>query len=278
MDFLKNHYEKIILSLTLVLVTAGAAWLALQAVSVRGEIDGLGKLAVPNVKPSDEAVTNLYLQALTNGRAPQTVDFDGSTHKIFNPEKILEIRATREKYSAKDLGPKALEIRVIRPLSLKIRVQQRTVRDRTSISAYVTPAYELGRYGQERKVSAREGKSLRFGSIVTQSRRIQVDVIKINMDPEDPTALYMDIDFSFGGGVPERVRIPAGKDGWERHITYEADMYYPPQEREYPRTRVGHQFLFGADTNTVIQVTGEDVTVRQSSNQKRVTIKKSATP
>jgi hypothetical protein len=278
MDFLKNYYEKIILSVTLVLVTAGAVWLALQAVGVRNEVKGLKDLAIPVVNPGTNSVIPTYDEALTNGRAPQSVDFDGSDHKIFNPEKILERTMDRVKFPFDALGAKALEIREIRPLPLKIRIEQRTVRDRTSISAYVTPAYEAGRTGQERKASAREGKSIRFGAGVTQFRRITVDVVKIHMDPKDPAAAYMDIDFSMGGGVPERIRIMSGKEGWSRHITYEADMYYSPNKREYPSTRVGHRFMFGADTNTVIQVTEEDVTVRQSSNQKRVTIKKSSTP
>ena len=36
MDFLKNHYEKIVLSLVLIGLAAVGVWLALQAMAFRG--------------------------------------------------------------------------------------------------------------------------------------------------------------------------------------------------------------------------------------------------
>ncbi|MBG88281.1 MAG: hypothetical protein CMO80_15445 [Verrucomicrobiales bacterium] len=271
MEFLKNHYEKIILSLTLALVTAGAVWLALQSVQVRTEIEGLGQMAAPQVRVDTNSVTNVFLTALTNGRAPQQVDFDGADHKIFNAEKILERTLDKVKYPADKLGPKSLEIKEIRSLPLTIRVEQRTVRSRTSVYAYMRPAYEQGRYAVEKKTSIREGKAVRFGRTYTLQRQIVVNVEKINVDPENPDTLSVDFTFSMLGGAPEQFTVKA-KETWTRDLDFEADLYYPPEQRDFLKTRVGHIFTFGGDTNQVIQINEEGFTVRAFSNQKRVTV------
>ena len=112
MEFLKNHYEKIILSVVLVGLMGTAGFLALEAVGFRGVMAGTAGLAPKPADPSQSSRTNEFFTHLTNAKAPQEVDFDGN-HKIFSPEKIIKNPVTEEVFTASQVGPKNLIVRTI---------------------------------------------------------------------------------------------------------------------------------------------------------------------
>src|SRR4051812_1423954 len=123
MEFLKKHYEKILLSAVLLCLAVAAAWLP---VKIRQEKEELQKTIVnlpkpKELKPVDLSTNEVTLKRLQN---PPTVELSGA-HNLFNPVtwKIKPdgsfIKIIRE-------GVDALVITNIRPLFMELVFEKTT--------------------------------------------------------------------------------------------------------------------------------------------------------
>lgn len=271
MEFLKNHYEKMILSLVLIGLAGAAGWLALQSMSFRGTISAINEMA-PVPKPPDEINrTNEFFVALTNAKAPQEVDFDGA-HKIFNPEKILRRIGDTVLIPEGGIGPKNLEIQQIRPLRLRLRAESKLVVGKPRLYVHYLPEFEMGNYAKRwGKSTATEGRTIRLTGPVARARRVTLVVNKIGGDLLKPETLAIEMDLVVGAGLPEPV-VLQGTNVWDKEFEFEVDMFYPPLERNYTGIRMNAPLVFAGDTNTVIQITRDEVTLRATSNDKRITL------
>lgn len=272
MEFLKNHYEKIILSVVLVGLIGTAGFLALQSMGFRSMMTDTRELKPIPQKPSEASRTNEFNQALTNARAPQEVDFDGD-HKIFSPEKIIKNLATEEVLTAKQVGPKNLVVQAIQSHALSLQQEVRTLLDKKSLYVKYLPEYEYGavatRWG---KSTVREGRKINLSGPVSRSKGIELTVVKAPENLEDAAQIQTDLELVIGGGLPEKLTLQ-GEAIWKKDILFSAALYYPPTKQEYKEVRVGTPLVFAGDTNTVIQITESEVTMRATSNNKRTTIK-----
>jgi len=271
MEFLKNHYEKIILSLVLIGLAGAAGWLALQSMSFRSVIQGVNNMAPVPKKPDMTDQTNVFFVALTNAMAPQEVDFDGE-HKIFNPEKILRQVGTTTLIPQNKIGPKNLQIQNIRPMRLMLRAEPRLFGGKPRLYIQYLAEFETGTYANRwGKVNAAEGRTARLTSPVARNKRIALVVNRVAGDLLKPESLEIDLDLVVGAGLPEPVTLK-GTNTWEKEFEFEADLYYPPEQRNYTGVRLYTPLVFGGDTNTVIQITRDEVTLRAASNGKRTTL------
>ncbi len=274
MDFLKNHYEKIVLSLVLIGLAAVGVWLALQAMAFRGTIEATNALQPQPSPPGGIAETNQFFEALTNSKTPRRVDFDGD-HKIFNPEKILKNPRTRMVLPANDLGPKAIEVLKIRPLYLRTKLEMKKVRDRITINLHYLSEFEAGRYATRwNRTSLKAEKKIRMSSPLARMRQMQMLVNSVNMTPETPEQMSAELEFTIGAGLPQII-VLKGEEESKIALEYEADLHYPPdpENDEFKNVRKDKPLVFGGDTNTVMQVSSNAITLRALSNFKR-TIRK----
>lgn len=271
MEFLKNHYEKIILSVVLIGLAGSAGFLALQSMGFRSTMSDTRQLAPRPQAPSEASRTNEIFEALTNARAPQEVDFDGD-HKIFSPEKIIKNPITEEVFTAEQVGPKNVEVRAIHSHALNLVQEVRTLLEKSSLYIKYLAEFEYGtmatRWG---KTPAREGRPVRLSGTVSRSKQIQLTVVKVPPDLSNSAAIETELEIVIGGGLPEKILLQ-GTNIWRKDILFSTDLYYPPTKQEYKNVRVGTPLYFAGDTNTVIQITDKEVTVRASSNNKRTTI------
>lgn len=275
MEFLKNHYEKIILSVVLIGLIGSAGFLALQSMGLRSMMTELQTIKPMPSPPPTSSRTNDFNEALTNARAPQEVDYEGG-HKIFSPEKIIKNLQTEEVLVEGQVGPRNLEVRSITSHALNLVQETRTLLDKTSLYIKYLTEYEQGsmatRWG---KTSVREGRQVRLSGPVSRSKGIQLLVTKASedlSDLSDPTAIETELELTVGGGLPEKL-VLKGTNVWSKDILFSAHLYYPPTKRDYVGVRVGTPLRFAGDTNTIIQITDTEVTLRASSNNKRTTIK-----
>ena len=272
MEFLKNHYEKIILSIVLVGLVGTAGFLALEAVKFRAVMTGTGQLKPIPKDPDGASRTNEYFVNLTNAKAPQEVDFDGE-HKIFSPEKIIKNPITEEVFTAGQVGPKNLIVRTIHSHQLGLQQETRTLLDKTSLYIKYLVGYEYGaaatRWG---KSPAREDGQIRLSGAVSKARGMILTVRKISEDLTNPDLVETELELVMGGGLPEVIKLK-GTNAWMKDILFSADLYYPPTKQEYLNVRVGTPLYFAGDTNTIIQITESEVTMKAVSNNKRTTIK-----
>lgn len=272
MEFLKNHYEKILLSLVLIGLAGAAGMLAIQALEARSNMAALVELK-PNIrKPAPIDAVGSLAESLTNAKAPQRVDFDGA-HKIFNPEKILRNRNTGELIPNGEIGPKNLVVQQIRPLRLVVRAESKTVVGRKRLYLHYLAEFEYGSTGLRwnKRTISKEGSQIRLVGQSAKAKQMMFTVNKIG-DPEGE--LSVDLELTVGAGLPIPIQL-RGTNTWEREMEYAADLHYPPENRGFQNVRANQPLFppFAGDTNYVIQITRNAVTLRSLSNQKRITLR-----
>ena len=85
MEFFKNHYEKIVLGLMLLLMASGAVWLVVEAGSVQDRLKDYRGLTVDgNGKPPPTQDMETLKSLLNRATQPSQTDF-ANVHRVFNP-------------------------------------------------------------------------------------------------------------------------------------------------------------------------------------------------
>src|SRR5215831_815444 len=123
MDFLKKHYEKLILGLVLLGLAGAAAFLPIKINSEKSDLENKKiSLTTPKTAP----LTNLDMTAAEAAvklmASPQLINFS-EPHKLFNPmawQKAPDGRLYRQD----KVGPNALSVTNIVPLYLKLSLDQ----------------------------------------------------------------------------------------------------------------------------------------------------------
>jgi hypothetical protein len=174
------------------------------------------------------------------------------------------------------IGPKNLQVKGVHSHALNLSQSIRTRSGRTTVSLRYIAAYEYGS-SATRAMSAvlKKDRLIRLSGPVSRSKGVELLVLSAPEEvAEDtpPEKIETELELVIGGGLPEKVRLK-GEEIWSKDMLYSADLFYPPTKQDYPGVRVGTPLYFAGDTNTVIQITETEVTLRAISNNKRTTIK-----
>ena len=124
MDFLKKHYEKVLLGVVLLGLAVAVAFLPFKIASEKQKLEDMrNQLIHPKVKP----LTNLDLalpdSVLKRVAAPALVDFS-APHRLFNPmawQKAADGHLI--KVDSTNIGPNAVTITKMVPLYLKLTLR-----------------------------------------------------------------------------------------------------------------------------------------------------------
>lgn len=270
MEFLKNHYEKIVLSVVLAGLVGAVVVLILMAVDMRGVLQADPtnvSRTVSKVTPVDS--TN-YLVLLSNVTNPPVVNFDAG-HKIFNPDKLME-GTNGQLFTTKDVGVNKLQILKIVPLDLILFPHLRGSAERPGLYLGVKTDYEPPPYNRimiPNSVTA--GKELKFGRTVTRDKGFKIHVTDVAGDPKAPDTVRIGLEFSVAGNVLTNLSLTMSNE-WRHTVEYAADLAYPPENLPYPDSRVGRQMLFAGETNTILEIRAEGITVKEESTEKRTSL------
>ena len=130
MDFLKKHYEKVLLGVVLLGLGGGGGIPAVQDRQRKAEAGGHAQHAhQPNVKPLTNLDLSLPDMVLKRVAAPAMIDFS-APNKLFNPmpwQKAADGRLI--KVDGTNIGPNAVTITKMVPLYLKLTLDRRTATD-----------------------------------------------------------------------------------------------------------------------------------------------------
>src|SRR5688572_15795497 len=125
MQFLKAHYEKIILSVVLLGLVAAAALMPMKVSQEREQEEQRKSVLLPQaVKPLTPVDLTTNQQAVARASEPKRTVLVGE-HNVFNPVRWQK-NLDGSIYRAQDAGPGALQITDIRPLHLKVEFDQVT--------------------------------------------------------------------------------------------------------------------------------------------------------
>lgn len=276
MEFLKNHYEKIILSLVLVLMAVGAVVLVLEAGSWEEKLRPFRELAVQPDGQRPPSPDPAPYQAALSRAQPKLVDLTKG-HKVFNPE-LWYVDTNNNLIIGTNVGVRKLFVTEIKPMRLKLELVISGSPERPAQLARMTREY-MSKTTDQRPLN--RTITLNATNYLDDTRPVRnfngYFVARATSGPADNPAI--DIDFHEPGR--ELVKFKLTKDNpYETIVDYGAKLLYSVENIQFPSPlrkdvlyeRKGAPLVFAGDTNIIVEITATNVVVRAASNDKPTTI------
>lgn len=252
MEFLKKHYEKILLSVVLLGLAAAAAWLPAAIREAQSELEVADPGGQASTKPMAAIDLAAAKAAMERVKNPTVVVLSGE-HNLFNP--VTWKRTATNEYKVLKEGPAALNVKSIRPL-------------------YTVIAYDkvagAGYYLNIQQQSKKRPSVYTKTNEVTKSGLFILRAVK--GAPEDPSELILEIP-----DLDQPVSISKNKP-FQRIDGYAADLRYDPDKKNFDDVRANQTISFGGESYKIIAITNNAVTVSANSTTKKTTIYWNGTP
>jgi hypothetical protein len=254
-QFLKKHYEKIILCV--VLLGLAAAVISMSAAITRVQDEVNQPIPEPPSKSRPLVPLNLTtdLQSLAQVTNPPPVVLSGD-HNLFNPVTWKK-KANGEWLKILKTGPDALSIVSITPLYTVIAYNHPSPNGAIYImNIQVHSARRATEY-------AKQDEKTKLGLYIIRG---------IKGAPEDPTELQLEIP-----ETGEMVWI--SKDNpYKRVDGYIVDMNYAPESLSLPKERVNDTITLDNEQYKIVEITNDAVRVQAINNTKITTINWNGNP
>ena len=260
MEFLKKHYEKLILSVVLLGLAAVAATLPLKVNQEKQrEEERKQSLLSPTVKPFPPVDLATNKAILEKVKTPIRFDIAGK-HNLFNPVPWIEKPNGELVKVEGNAGMDALQVTEIHPLHMVISFDE--VIPTSGPNNTTEYKYQV--------TVIREGAS----SNPKQSRAMSVGLTAggvgtlkdVQGPPENPSALVL--------VLPDRTQITISKEKpFSKIIAYAADLTCPLPPLDKKMAKIGDPLSFGGDFYKVRVVDENSVTLQDQKTQKQFTKK-----
>jgi len=253
MEFLKNHYEKVVLSVVLLGLAVVVAFLPSKMPG--GEEPAAGARG-GKMKPLDLTTNEAPIKRLEQ---LQTVVWYGE-HNLFNPVQWRRYKdmSLQKIVNANDVGPGALRILRIAPLFFRITFEQ-----------VASPKYQFTVMQQANKNVNARGPVPVYA--VAGEKTDTFKVLGYKGSAENPTEIALELN--------DQKNVVVSKDKpYEAVAGYTADLMYPHEARPpWMDRRVGDRLIFDGDTNNIVDISSNQVVISASSG-KRTKISYKAAP
>ena len=262
MEFLKNHYEKVVLFVVLLLVAAAVAVLPMKVPAIAGADD------TPAAQTKMEQVnltTNQAVLEMINGLTQLNL---GWPHNLFNPviwEKKGKDKVLIKYNSPDEIGLGAMKVDKIDPLYFAIAYED----------FKPTGAFQIGITQETNNNPALRSKSTRYVN------RGQKDDSFTLLSFSEPAESPAEITVQLNDG--QKVVIPKNKE-FKFEAGYTADLSYTvgnSAPQRFQKRRAGDPsmgiFQLEGETNKIVDIRSNEVVVSSSSG-KRVNLKYKAVP
>ncbi len=252
MDFLKKHYEKLILGLVLLGLAVAVAFLPFMIASERQSLeDTKNSVLNPRVKPLTNLDLSLPELALKRLATPALIDFS-DPNKLFNP-RAWQKASDGRLILKENVGPMALVVTNITPLYLKLSLDSVTMSD--AGAKYVI--------GVEREASNRPKRQT---YCKLNDKNDTFTLLEVKGKPEAPSQLVVLIN-----DTGERGTITTNGP-LKRVDGYRAELRYDLEKKAWSNQRVGKSLFFNGEEYKIVAISKDEV-VLSAPNQKKWTIK-----
>lgn len=257
MEFLKKNYEKVILSVVLLGLAVAAVFLFVSVTSERTRLEELQNMAV-GISPSALEPLDLSTneQVLRRVRHPEPLQLSG-THNLFNPVTWQrQPDGTLVKLvTGNELGVGALAVTKITPLKLLVTYEGAN----TNLGITALHTFRVTREGH-RIARNRAATTSQASSVGAKN---SIFILREMRPATEPTEFVLEMVedgtlVTVGDGKPYE-----GVDG------YMADLRYEPDKLTFLNKRVDERLIFAGDTNRIVSIEENSVTVEAASNRKR---------
>ncbi len=276
MEFLKNHYEKVVLSLVLLLMAGGAVMLVLGAGSVQQELDNFKKVVVETGgQRPDPPNRGEYLAAISNAQ-PRLIDLTKG-HKVFNPE-LWYVNTNGDLIIGTNVGVSKLFVTEIKPLRLKLELVISGNAERPSYLVKMTKEF-MPKVTDQKPIN--RSISLNSTNYLDETKPVRkfngyLVPRAISGPPDNPT---VELDYHDPSRDVEKVKLTKAQP-FETVVDYGAKLLYSVENIQFPPAarkdinyeRKDSQLVFAGDTNIIVEITATNVVVKAISNDKPTTI------
>ncbi|EEF61498.1 hypothetical protein [Pedosphaera parvula] len=255
MEFLKKHYEKLLLGLVLLGLTIAAALLPFIISGKRKDLDSVRDALInPKVKELPALDLSAEEAALQQAQTPVQLILSGK-HNLFNPvlwQKTPDNRLVKIQTGNEVAG--AAEVMEIRPLYLTL-----------SFDSVSGKGYLFGVENQAGATTAKQQKHQTLSSKETP-KNDYFTLREAKGPAESPTAFILELN-----DTGESVNIAPGKP-YKRVEGYEADLKYGPENNQMKRKRVGAIVTFAGGQYNIVAISQSNVVLSAKSNDKKTTL------
>jgi hypothetical protein len=257
MDFLKKHYEKILLGVVLTGLAVAIAFLFFRISADKQELEDIrAKLTNPRVQWLPDL--NMEPPRLALERLSAAAKFDFSApNKLFNP--LTWQKSGDRLIPATKVGPSVLSVSNISPLYLKLTLDSVTASE--SGARYVI--------GVENQAAAQPSKRARKQTYCKVGDKTEsFTLLEVKGPPEDPQQLVVQLSDGERGTISK-------DQPFQRVDGYTADLRYDLEHKLWTKWRVGAPLTFNGEDYTIVAISQNEVVLLARSNQKKWTIKSS---
>ena len=263
MDFLKKHYEKILL--TVVLLGSVGLLVAMPLFIKADQEDAeQHKTRLINGKVAPLPDLDMGLQNQLSQRLNGSFNLDlETTNKLFNPlewQKTLDGRLIKKE----NIGSKALTIVKINPLYLILKLDK--IETNEPVARYLIGVVKQAAV----KVSAQhvQHRGVSQGDKANDTFQL----LGVKGAPESPDQLILKLVDS-----NETIALTPDKP-YQRVDGYSVDLRYDPERKSFPARRVGASITFGGEEYNIVAISEDEVILSAQSNQKRTKLRYAPTP
>lgn len=266
MDLLKNHYEKIILSVVLLGLAVAAAYLPIEVSNVqRTLVDETRDIDQVRVDPLPDPNVSTNELALLRIRNPDPVQIAVRGHNVFNPGRWIRAQdgspVPEEAFGVQQLVLTAIdplytriEYLGVRETGNVIRYQLRITRESSPLRSDQTPKLRFMVPGEK------------------DSDRNTLCVLReVQGPPDQPTALRVEL-------VEEGRTITLSEENpvYQEVTGYIVDLRHPTTNRNFNRQRLDSRISVSGETHKIVAISPDDVTLENVETLKRTTIRRHA--
>jgi len=257
MDFLKKHYEKVLLG---VMLAGLIGMLVFMVFYIASQTSDMEARRANLINPPVRELTNLDMTmedgATARLKSPYILDFD-TTNKLLNPlewQRALDNSLTLKK----NTGPQRVVVTATTPLY-------------TIISIESTTTNELGaRYviKVERQAAATQAKRAPSRHYVSPGDKANdaFQLLSVKGPPENPDSLALKLT-----DTGEEITITKDKP-YRRVDGYSADFRYDIEKKVFRGKRVGDKVSFGGVDYSVVEISEHELILMDQSNQKKTSL------
>ena len=267
MDFVKKHYEKILLSVVLLGLMGVLVFMLYLIPSDRQRLADIRQSIIRHaVKPLDPLDLTRETNVSARLQSPYKLDFS-TTNKLFNPlpwQKRIDGTLVPVKVGL--IGPEAVVVTKITPLCLILTL------DSVETNEFGA-RYVISMERQAAVLPAQRGKRQHYASVGEKNETFTITGTT-NSAPDDPAQLKLILQLTDTG---EGATLSKDKP-FRRTDAYSADLKYDPEGKKWQGQRKDADLKFAGDDNIVVAINQDTVILLARSNQKKTTLTYSPGP
>ena len=260
MEFLKKHYEKIVLGVVLAGMVGSLVFLPYYISMDQAKMNDLvNGLINPPVPPLPEIDLTAQTAIVTRLQSPLSLDLE-TTNKLFNPlewQKGLDGKMIKLS-TGNEVGARAAVVTGITPLYLVLTLDSLATNE-------LGARYVIGVEKQAADKPVKRRKVERYISLGDKPNET-FSLAEVKGAPENPDALILKLVDS-----GELATLPHDKP-FKRVDAYAADFRYEPEKKVFRGCRINDKVSFGGTDYLVMDVNKNELVLADQTNQKKTSL------